>query len=213
MQSSILGTYKRSNLSFVRGKGSFLITKKGKKYLDFASGIAVNSLGHSNPELNKALNTQAKKMWHISNAFQIPEQEKLAKRFVKLTFANKVFFCNSGAESVESAIKIARAYHQIKKKKRKFKIITIKGSFHGRTLATISASGQKKLTHGFMPLADGFIQVNFGDHKSFEKVIDNKTAAIMIEPILGEGGIKVIPNQCLEGLREICDKKKNSINF
>ena len=208
MQSSILATYKRSRLSFVKGKGSYLITKKGKKYLDFASGIAVNSLGHCNPELVKVIQNQSKKMWHISNAFEILEQEKLAKKLVKLTFADKVFFCNSGAESVEAAIKIARAYHQINKRNNKYKIITIKGSFHGRTLATISASGQKKLTNGFKPLVDGFTQVEFGDHKSIEKVIDKQTAAIMIEPILGEGGIKVVPNQCLEGIRELCDKKK-----
>ena len=213
MQSSILSTYKRSNLSFVKGKGSYLITKNGKKYLDFASGIAVNSLGHCNSELIKVLNNQSKKMWHISNAFQIPEQEELAKKLVKLTFADKVFFCNSGAESVEAAIKIARAYHQIKKKKNKFKIITIKGSFHGRTLATISASGQKKMIDGFKPLLDGFVQVEFGDHKSIEKAVDNKTAAIMVEPILGEGGIKIIPNQCLEGLRKLCNKKKILLIF
>ena len=213
MQSSILPTYKRSNLSFVKGKGSYLITKNGKKYLDFASGLAVNSLGHCNSELIKVLNNQSKKMWHISNAFQIPEQEELAKKLVKLTFADKVFFCNSGAESVEAAIKIARAYHQIKKKKNKFKIITIKGSFHGRTLATISASGQKKMIDGFKPLLDGFVQVEFGDHESIEKAVDNKTAAIMVEPILGEGGIKIIPNQCLEGLRKLCNKKKILLIF
>ena len=213
MNSSILPTYKRSNLSFVKGKGSYLITKNGKKYLDFASGIAVNSLGHCNSELIKVLNNQSKKMWHISNAFQIPEQEELAHKLTKLTFADKVFFCNSGAESVETAIKIARAYHQIKKRKNKFKIITIKGSFHGRTLATISASGQKKMIAGFKPLLDGFIQVEFGNHELIEKVIDNQTAAIMIEPILGEGGIKIIPNQCLEGLRKLCDKKKILLIF
>ena len=213
MQSSILPTYKRSNLSFVKGKGSYLITKNGKKYLDFASGLAVNSLGHCNSELIKVLNNQSKKMWHISNAFQISEQEELAKKLVKLTFADKVFFCNSGAESVEAAIKIARAYHQIKEKKNKFKIITIKGSFHGRTLATISASGQKKMIDGFKPLLDGFVQVEFGDHKSIEKAVDNKTAAIMVEPILGEGGIKIIPNQCLEGLRKLCNKKKILLIF
>ena len=213
MQSSILPTYKRSNLSFVKGKGSYLITKNGKKYLDFASGLAVNSLGHCNSELIKVLNNQSKKMWHISNAFQIPEQEELAKKLVKLTFADKVFFCNSGAESVEAAIKIARAYHQIKEKKNKFKIITIKGSFHGRTLATISASGQKKMIDGFKPLLDGFVQVEFGDHESIEKAVDNQTAAIMVEPILGEGGIKIIPNQCLEGLRKLCNKKKILLIF
>ena len=213
MQSSILATYKRSRLSFNKGKGSYLITRNGKKYLDFASGIAVNSLGHCNSELIKVLHNQSKKIWHVSNAFQILEQEDLAKKLVKLTFADKVFFCNSGAESVEAAIKIARAYHQIKKRKKKFKIITIKGSFHGRTLATISASGQKKLIDGFQPLLDGFIQVEFGDHKSIEKAIDNQTAAIMVEPIMGEGGIKVIPNQCLEGLRELCNKKKILLIF
>ena len=207
MHSSILGTYKGSKLSFVKGRGSYLITKGGKKYLDFASGIAVNSLGHCNPELIKALYDQSKKIWHTSNAFRINEQEKLANKLTNMTFANKVFFCNSGAEAVEAAIKIARAYHQIEKKKNRFKIITIKGSFHGRTIATISASGQKKLVDGFKPLVDGFTQVDFGDHDSFEKLIDKKTAAIMIEPILGEGGIKVIPNECLEGLRKLCDKK------
>ena len=213
MYSSILPTYKRSNFSFVKGKGSYLITKNGKKYLDFASGIAVNSLGHCNSELIKVLNNQSKKMWHISNAFQIPEQEELAKKLTNLTFADKVFFCNSGAESVETAIKIARAYHQIKKRKKKFKIITIKGSFHGRTLAAISASGQKKMVDGFKPLLDGFVQVEFGNHELIEKAIDNQTAAIMIEPILGEGGIKVIPNQCLEGLRKLCNKKKILLIF
>jgi acetylornithine/N-succinyldiaminopimelate aminotransferase len=213
MYSSILPTYKRSNFSFVKGKGSYLITKNGKKYLDFASGIAVNSLGHCNSQLIKVLNNQSKKMWHISNAFQIPEQEELAKKLTKLTFADKVFFCNSGAESVETAIKIARAYHQIKKRKKKFKIITIKGSFHGRTLAAISASGQKKMVDGFKPLLDGFVQVEFGNHELIEKAIDNQTAAIMIEPILGEGGIKVIPNQCLEGLRKLCNKKKILLIF
>ena len=207
MHSSILGTYKGSKLSFVKGRGSYLITKGGKKYLDFASGIAVNSLGHCNPELIKTLYDQSKKIWHTSNAFKINEQEKLANKLTNMTFANKVFFCNSGAEAVEAAIKIARAYHQIEKKKNRFKIITIKGSFHGRTIATISASGQKKLVDGFKPLVDGFTQVDFGDHDSFEKLIDKKTAAIMIEPILGEGGIKVIPNECLEGLRKLCDKK------
>ena len=213
MQSSILATYKRSRLSFNKGKGSYLITRNGKKYLDFASGIAVNSLGHCNSELIKVLHNQSKKIWHVSNAFQILEQEDLAKKLVKLTFADKVFFCNSGAESVEAAIKIARAYHQIKKRKKKFKIITIKGSFHGRTLATISASGKKKLTDGFQPLLEGFIQVEFGDHQSIEKVVDDQTAAIMVEPILGEGGIKVIPNQCLEGLRKLCNKKNILLIF
>ncbi len=213
MQSSVLSTYKRSHLSFEKGKGSYLITKNGKKYLDFASGIAVNSLGHCNEELVKTLIKQSKKIWHISNAFNITEQEILAKKLTKLTFSDKVFFCNSGAESVETAIKIARAYFQIFKKKKKFKIITVKGCFHGRTIAAISASGQEKMIKGFEPLLDGFVQVDFADHKNFEKAIDNKTAAIMVEPILGEGGVKIIPNQCLEGLRNLCNKKNILLIF
>jgi len=213
MHSSILPTYKRSKFSFVKGNGSYLITKSGKRYLDFASGIAVNSLGHCHPELIKILVKQSKKLWHTSNAFQIIEQEKLAKKLTDLTFADKVFFCNSGAESVEAAIKIARSYHQIKKKKKKFKIITIKGSFHGRTLATISASGQEKMIDGFKPEVGGFKHAKFGDHESIEKLIDSQTAAIMIEPILGEGGIKVIPNQCLEGIKKLCKKKQILLIF
>lgn len=213
MNSSILPTYNKVKLSFSSGKGSYLITKNGKKYLDFTSGIAVNSLGHCNSYLIKALNEQSKKLWHCSNAYEIEEQEKLGKKLVKLTFADKVFFCNSGAEAVEASIKIARAYFQVKKKKKKYKIVTIKGSFHGRTLATISASGQDKLLNGFKPAVEGFIPVPFGDHKKIEKVIDDSTAAIMIEPILGEGGIKKIPNVCLEGLRKLCNKKKILLIF
>ena len=213
MNSYILPTYNRAKLSFHKGKGSYLITKKGKKYLDFTSGIAVTSLGHSNNDLIKVLYHQSKKLWHCSNAYEILEQEKLAKKLVNLTFADFVFFCNSGAEAVEAAIKIARAYYQIKKKKNKYKIITIKGSFHGRTLATIAASGQEKLLNGFKPVVEGFTPVLFGDHQAIEKAIDNKTAGIMVEPILGESGIKKIPIECLEGLRKICNKKKILLIF
>ena len=213
MYSSILPTYNRVKLSFHSGKGSYLITKKGKKNLDFTSGIAVTSLGHSNNDLIKVLYHQSKKLWHCSNAYEILEQEKLAKKLVNLTFADFVFFCNSGAEAVEAAIKIARAYYQIKKKKNKYKIITIKGSFHGRTLATIAASGQEKLLNGFKPVVEGFTPVLFGDHQAIEKAIDNKTAGIMVEPILGESGIKKIPIECLEGLRKICNKKKILLIF
>ena len=213
MNSYILPTYNRVKLSFHKGKGSYLITKKGKKYLDFTSGIAVTSLGHSNNDLIKVLYHQSKKLWHCSNAYEILEQEKLAKKLVNLTFADFVFFCNSGAEAVEAAIKIARAYYQIKKKKNKYKIITIKGSFHGRTLATIAASGQEKLLNGFKPVVEGFTPVLFGDHQAIEKAIDNKTAGIMVEPILGESGIKKIPIECLEGLRKICNKKKILLIF
>ena len=213
MHSYILSTYNRTKISFVSGKGSYLFSKGGKKYLDFASGIAVTSFGHCNNYLINALNIQSKRLWHCSNAFEIPEQEKLAKKLVKLTFADKVFFCNSGAEAAEASIKIARAYFQIKKKSNRYKIITIKGSFHGRTLATISASGQDKLINGFRPVVDGFVPIPYADHEAIEKAIDNKTAAIMIEPILGEGGIKVMPPECLEGLRKLCNKKKILLIF
>ena len=206
--SAILKTYNRKKISFKRGKGSFLYSHNGKKYLDFVQGIAVNSLGHSHPHLIKAVNSQVKKLWHVSNAFNIPEQEKLAKRLTQKTFANFVAFQNSGAEATELAIKIARKYFHSKGKPNKNRILCINNSFHGRTLATIFASNNKKLTQGFYPKVDGFDHFNFGDHKSLEKAITKKTAAIMIETILGEGGIKVIPDYCLKGLRRICNKKK-----
>ena len=206
--SYLANNYNRRKISFKRGKGSYLYSTNGKKYLDFVQGIAVNSLGHSNLYLIKELNKQSKKLWHISNAFTIPEGEKLAKRLVKKTFADSVIFQNSGAEATEAAIKVARKYfHSIGKPKKK-RILCIKNSFHGRTLATIFASGSKKMTEGFGPKVSGFDHFEFGDHKSLEKKITKNTAAILVEPILGEGGIKVIPKWCLKGLRKICDKKK-----
>ena len=206
--TSLAKNYKRRKLSFKKGKGSFLISSKGIRYLDFVQGIAVNSLGHSNPYLNKALLNQSKKVWHVSNAFEIPEGEKLAKRITKNTFADYVMFQNSGAEATEAAIKVARKFFYLKKKPHKNRILCIKNSFHGRTLAAVFASGSKKMTEGFGPKIPGFDHFKFGDHKSLEKSITKKTAAIMIEPILGEGGIKVIPKWCLKGLRKICDRKK-----
>ncbi len=206
--SALLKTYRRKKLSFTKGRGSYLYTKNGKKYLDFVQGIAVNSLGHSNSHLIKAINSQSKKLWHVSNAFIIPEQEKLAKRLTKNTFANYVAFQNSGAEATELAIKIARKYFHSKGKIKKNRILCINNSFHGRTLATIFASNNKKMTDGFGPKVSGFDHFKFGNHKDLEKKINKKTAAIMIETILGEGGIKVIPNICLKGLRKLCDKKK-----
>ena len=206
--TSLAKIYKRRKLSFKKGKGSFLISSKGIRYLDFVQGIAVNSLGHSNPYLNKALLNQSKKVWHVSNAFEIPEGEKLAKRITKNTFADYVMFQNSGAEATEAAIKVARKFFYLKKKPHKNRILCIKNSFHGRTLAAVFASGSKKMTEGFGPKIPGFDHFKFGDHKSLEKSITKKTAAIMIEPILGEGGIKVIPKWCLKGLRKICDRKK-----
>ncbi|OUX46938.1 MAG: acetylornithine transaminase [Candidatus Pelagibacter sp. TMED275] len=206
--SSLANNYNRKNISFRRGKGSFLYSSTGKKYLDFIQGIAVNSLGHSNINLVRALNIQSNKLWHVSNAFKIPEGEKLAKRLTQKTFAESVIFQNSGAEATEVAIKVARKYFHTIGKPEKNRILCIKNSFHGRTLATIFASGSKKMTNGFGPKVPGFDHFKFGDHKSIEKKISKKTAAILVEPILGEGGIKVIPTFCLKGLRKLCDKKK-----
>ena len=206
--SSLAKNYKRRKISFKKGKGSFLYSSKGIKYLDFVQGIAVNSLGHSNPDLNKALLSQSKKVWHVSNAFEIPEGERLAKRLTKNTFADYVIFQNSGAEATEAAIKVARKFFYSKNKPFKNRILCIKNSFHGRTLAAIHASGSKKMTEGFGPKVPGFDHFKFGDHNALKKSITKKTAAIMIEPILGEGGIKVIPSWCLKELRKICDQKR-----
>ena len=206
--SAILNTYNRKKISFKRGKGSFLYSTNGKKYLDFVQGIAVNCLGHANDYLNKAIQKQGKKVWHVSNVFTIPEQEKLAKRLKQKTFADYVSFQNSGAEATEAAIKIARRYFYSKGQGRKNRILCINNSFHGRTLATIFASNSKKLTEGFYPKVEGFDHFNFGDHKGLKKAITSRTAAIMVETVLGEGGIKVIPDYCLKGLRTLCNKKK-----
>ena len=206
--SSLAKNYNRRKIAFKRGKGSFLYSTYGKKYLDFIQGIAVNSLGHSNPNLISAMNKQAKKVWHVSNAFIIPEGEKLASKIKKRTFADYVIFQNSGTEATETAIKVARRYFYSIGKPKKNRILCVKNSFHGRTLAAIFASGSKKMTEGFGPKIDGFDHFEFGNHKSLKKKISNKTAAIMIEPIMGEGGIKVIPDWCLRELRKICNKKK-----
>ncbi len=205
--SALAHNYKRKNISFSKGKGSFLISNTGKKYLDFVQGIAVNSLGHSNKFLIKAINKQANKVWHVSNAFKIPEGEKLAKKIVKRTFADSVIFQNSGAEATEAAIKVARRYFYSIGKPKKNRIICIKNSFHGRTLAAIHASGSKKMTEGFGPKIPGFDHFEFGNHKKLKKLINKNTAAIMIETVMGEGGIKVIPNWCIKSIREICNKK------
>ena len=206
--SSILKTYNRKKISFNRGKGSFLYDRKGKKYLDFVQGIAVNCLGHSHNHLIKSIYKQSKKLWHVSNAFIIPEQERLAKRLTQKTFADYVAFQNSGAEATEAAIKFARRYFYSRGKPRKNRILCINNSFHGRTLATIFASNSKKAIEGFGPKVDGFDHFNFGDHRGLEKAITSRTAAIMVETIMGEGGIKVIPDFCLVGLRKLCNKKK-----
>ena len=206
--SSLAKNYNRRKISFKRGSGSFLYSTNGKKYLDFVQGIAVNSLGHSNPYLTKAMNKQAKKLWHVSNAFNIPEGEKLAKRLTQKTFADYVIFQNSGVEATEAAIKAARRYFYSIGKPQKNRILCIRNSFHGRTLAAIFASGSKKMTEGFGPKVPGFDHFNFADHKGLKKAITKRTAAIMIETVMGESGIKVIPDWCLKDLRKICNKKK-----
>ena len=206
--SSLANNYKRRKLSFKKGRGSFLYATNGKRYLDFVQGIAVNSLGHANPNLIKAINNQSKKVWHVSNAFVIPEGEKLARRLTQKTFAESVIFQNSGAESTEAAIKVARRYFYSIGKPNKNRIICIKNSFHGRTIAAIHASGSKKMIEGFGPKVNGFDHFKFGDLKSLKKSINKNTAAIMIETIMGEGGIKVHRNYFLKKLRKICNQKK-----
>jgi acetylornithine/N-succinyldiaminopimelate aminotransferase len=206
--SNLAKNYNRKKISFKYGKGSYLYSTDGKKYLDFVMGIAVNSLGHSNPSLIKAINNQSKKLWHVSNAFQIPEGENLAKKLCKKTFADYVMFQNSGAEATEAAIKVARRYFFSIGKSNKNRILCIKNSFHGRTLAAIYASGSKKMVEGFGPKVNGFDHFTFGNHKELEKKISKNTAAIMVETIMGEGGIKVIPDFCLRELRKLCNKKK-----
>ena len=206
--SYLAKNYNRKKISFAKGKGSYLYTASGIKYLDFVQGIAVNSLGHSHPKLINAINKQSKKLWHVSNAFIIPEGEKLAKKLAKKTFADYVMFQNSGAEATEAAIKVARKYFYSIGKPQKNRVLCIKNSFHGRTIAAIFASGSKKMTEGFGPKVMGFDHFKFGDHESLKKKITKNTAAIMVETILGEGGIKVIPDWCLKDLRKLCDKKK-----
>ena len=209
--SFLVKNYNRKKISFKNGKGSYLIATNGSKYLDFVQGIAVNSLGHSHPKLVKTINNQAKKLWHVSNAFTILEGEELAKKLVKKTFADYVLFQNSGAEATEAAIKSARRYFYSTGKPKKNRILCIKNSFHGRTIAACYASGSKKMTEGFGPKVPGFDHIQFKDFKprfpGIRKKIKKNTAAIMVETILGEGGIKPIPDKCLKYLRKICNKK------
>ena len=204
--SSVLGTYARKPISFIQGKGSYLYTENGEQYLDFVQGIGTNIFGHANEHLIKVLYNQSKKLWHISNAFIIPEQERLAERLCKYTFADFVCFQNSGTEATEASIKIARKYFHKIGKPEKNRVITFKGAFHGRTLAALFAANNPKHTEGFGPKVEGFDQVPFADHEAVKRVINKNTAAIMIETIMGEGGIKVVPDFCLKGLRELCDK-------
>ena len=206
--SYLAKNYNRKKISFKFGKGSYLYSTNGKKYLDFCAGIAVLSLGHAHPKLINSIKKQSKKLWHVSNAFQIPEGEKLAKKLCQKTFADYVIFQNSGTEATEAAIKVARRYFFSIGKPNKNRILCVKNSFHGRTIAAIFASGSKKMTEGFGPKVPGFDHFTFGDHKSLKKKINKNTAAIMIETIGGESGIKVIPDFCLKELRKLCNKKK-----
>ena len=204
--SSVLDTYARKAISFTEGKGSYLYTENGEKYLDFVQGIATNILGHCHEHLVKTIQEQSKKLWHVSNAFVIPDQERLAKRLTDNTFADFVCFQNSGTEATEASIKIARKYFHKIGKPEKNRIITFQGAFHGRTLAALFAANNPKHTEGFGPKVEGFDQVPFADHEAIKKAINKNTAAIMVEAIMGEGGIKVVPDFCLRGLRELCDK-------
>ena len=204
--SSVLDTYARKAISFTKGKGSYLFTDNGIKYLDFVQGIATNILGHCHEHLVKTIQKQSEKLWHVSNAFVIPEQEKLAKRLTDNTFADFVCFQNSGTEATEASIKIARKYFHKIGRPEKNRIITFQGAFHGRTLAALFAANNPKHTTGFGPKVDGFDQVPFADHDAIKKAINKNTAAIMVETIMGEGGIKVVPDFCLTGLRKVCDE-------
>ncbi len=199
-------TFARAKLRFVRGEGVWLIDEKGNRYLDFAAGIAVNSLGHSHPQLVEALKSQAENLWHVSNLYEVPGQETLAKKLTDNSFADKVFFTNSGAEALECAIKTARRYHFVNGHPERYRIITMEGAFHGRTLATIAAGGQAKYLEGFGPKVDGFDQVPFGDLDAVKAAITDETAAILVEPVQGEGGIRPLPLETLRALRDLCDE-------
>ncbi|MET0368122.1 MAG: aspartate aminotransferase family protein [Methylobacterium sp.] len=206
MTSALLPNYARAPLAFERGEGAWLFTRDGQRYLDFGAGVAVNALGHAHPHLVAALQEQAAKVWHVSNLFQIPEGERLGRRFVEATFAEVAFFCNSGAEANEAAIKIARKYHAAGGHPERYRIVTFEGAFHGRTLATLAAGGQQKYIDGFGPKVEGFDQVPTGDFAALEKAIGPETAALMIEPVQGEGGVRVIPPADLRRLRDLCDR-------
>jgi len=199
-------TYARVELAFERGEGAWVMTAAGDRYLDFTGGVAVNVLGHAHPRLVAALTEQAGKLWHTSNLFRIAGAERLAERLCAVTFADLVFFCNSGAEAIEGAIKTARKCQAVNGRPEKFRIITYEGAFHGRTLATLAAGGNKKYLEGFGPPAEGFDQVPFGDLEATKRAIGPNTAAILIEPIMGEGGVRVVPHAFLRELRALCDK-------
>ena len=206
MTSHLLPTYARADVAFERGEGAWLLSTTGERYLDCSGGVAVNVLGHAHPHLLEALTTQAHKVWHVSNLYRVPEAERLADRLCSISFADLVFFCNSGAEAMECCIKVARKHHAASGHPERFRIITFEGAFHGRTLATLAAGGNKKYLDGFGPVAGGFDHIPFGDVEVVKRAITPETAAILIEPIQGEGGVRVVPNSFLQSLRALCDQ-------
>jgi len=203
----LLPTYNRTDIAFVRGEGSYLFAEDGKRYLDFGAGIAVNAFGHAHPRLLKALTDQAAKLWHTSNLYRVPGQESLSKKLVAATFADTCFFTNSGTEAIELAIKMARRCQFVSGHPERFHIVSFEGAFHGRTYAAINAGGNEKYLEGFGPRMPGFVQIAAGDLEAVNKVVGPETAAIIIEPLQGEGGVRVIAPQFLRGLRKLCDDK------
>jgi len=203
--SHLLPTYARVNLAFERGDGAWLTATDGERYLDFTSGVAVNALGHGHPRLIAALEAQAHKVWHVSNLYEIPEAERVAARLCEASFADVVFFGNSGAEAMECSIKMARKYQSASGAPERYRIITFEGAFHGRTLAALAATGNKKYLDGFGPAVEGFDQVAFGDLAATKRAVGKETAAIIVEPIMGEGGVRVVEPSFLRALRELCD--------
>ncbi len=206
MTSALFPTYARADLAFERGEGAWLFAANGDRYLDFGGGVAVNSLGHAHPRLVATLRAAIEKPWHVSNLFQIPQAERLARRLVDATFADRVFFSNSGAEAVECAIKTARKFHAANGAPERFRLITFEGAFHGRTLATLAAGGNQKYIDGFGPKVDGFDQAPFGDLDAVEALIGPNTAGVLLEPIQGEGGVRAFPHGFLRAVRELCDR-------
>jgi acetylornithine/N-succinyldiaminopimelate aminotransferase len=207
MTSHLLPTYARVHLAFERGEGVWLVATNGERYLDFTSGVAVNALGHAHPHMIAALTAQAQKVWHVSNLYEVPEAERVAQRLCDASFADVVFFCNSGAEAMECTIKMARKYHSANGAPERYRIITFEGAFHGRTLATLAAGGQKKYLDGFGPVMEGFDQVPFGNLEATKAAVTRETGAILIEPIMGEGGMRVVEPSFLRALRELCDQR------
>jgi acetylornithine/N-succinyldiaminopimelate aminotransferase len=211
--SHLLPTYVRADLAFERGEGAWLTATTGERYLDFTSGVAVNALGHAHPRLVEALTEQAHKVWHVSNLYRIPQGERLAERLCEQTFADVVFFTNSGAEAMEASIKMARKYQSASGRPERYRMVTFEGAFHGRTLATIAAGGQTKYLEGFGPPVDGFDQVPFGDLDAVKRAITPETGGIIVEPVQGEGGVRVFPLSFLRALRELCDQHQLMLVF